>query len=49
MNNNHALYDPQKVIDHPEFKVLTDEEAKALPKDVNMMCAYNPKQYVWPA
>lgn len=48
MNNNHELFDPKKVLDHAEFKVLSTEEAKQLDTGVNIACAYNEKQSVPP-
>lgn len=38
-----TLYDPQKVLDHPDFRVITDDADPALtdPKS-NIACAYNP-------
>jgi hypothetical protein len=43
-------YDPSKVLDHPDFKVLTQEEVdeyvKKGDKQVNLACAYNAKKEV---
>jgi len=44
--SNKEIFDPVKILKDPEFKVLTDEEAKSLPKDVNIACAYNDKQEI---
>ncbi|KAJ9092708.1 hypothetical protein QFC19_008633 [Naganishia cerealis] len=43
-------YDPRKILDHPEFKVLTSAEVEgyvsAGDKEVNLACCYNEKKEV---
>ena len=36
-------YDPQAVLSHAEFKVLSSSDLKDLPKDANIACFYNPQ------
>jgi L-iditol 2-dehydrogenase len=43
-------YDPSKILNHPEFKVLTqseiDEYVKKGDKETNLACCYNAKKEV---
>jgi L-iditol 2-dehydrogenase len=37
-------YDPAKILDHPDFRILADGETVS--KDVNLACAYNEKHQI---
>ncbi|BEI94418.1 uncharacterized protein CcaverHIS019_0608770 [Cutaneotrichosporon cavernicola] len=39
-------YDPTKVLDHPDFRILAPGDASIKDKTVNLACAYNPAHEV---
>lgn len=50
-NKTHyeSRFDPLKVLQHPDFKVLDDNEVEALKQgdeSINLACAYNEKHEV---
>ncbi|ORY35923.1 putative L-arabinitol 4-dehydrogenase [Naematelia encephala] len=46
LSQYEALYDPSKVLKHPEFRILDESAPELQDKNANIACAYNPAHEV---